>query len=118
MRAFGKTIGNGEIVREYLMSNGPATVYNIWSHVVETYKKNGWHYPSYHHFMQFFWKLKKAELVTEDHRETITEYGGQLTGVPRTSGQVKERIFYKVVEKNYASPAWENVQTFIYGKYK
>ncbi|MCK9598551.1 MAG: hypothetical protein M0R06_05880 [Sphaerochaeta sp.] len=117
MRAFGKTLGNGDIVREYLTSHGPAPVYDIWSHVAEVCKENGWRYPTYHHFMQFFWKLKKAELVVEDHREVITEYGGQLTGVLRTSEQVKERIFYKIVEKNYASLAWTNVQTFLYGIY-
>ena len=117
MRSFGKTMGREQIVREYLMSHGPATPYEMWQHLVETYRNinDKWHSSSYDSFRQFFWKLKKAGLVIEDHREPIDSYSGQLSGTPRTSEIIKERIYYRIVEGKYSHPAWENVQMYLYG---
>jgi hypothetical protein len=117
MRPYGKTLGRGEIVREHLTSHGPATPYELWQHMVDTYKTINaeWHSSSFESFRQYFWKLKKAGLVEEDHREPIESYGGQLSGTFRSSEIIKERIFYRIVKSKYADEGWENINKTLYG---
>ena len=116
MRLYGKTLSRGGIVREYLTGNGPSTPYELWKNLVETYKNinSEWRTSSFESFRQYFWKLKKVGLVEEDHREPLESYGGQLTGTTRSSGIIKERIFYRIVQDMYSHAGWTgNINDFL-----
>lgn len=109
------TTGTGIIIRDYLLTVPSATQHDIWAKVKETCIANEWKYPAFDHFCKYFWKVRKLELVVEDHREPLEFYGGQLSGTPRVSNFIKERIFFKLNKKKASSSAWGNPQRALYG---
>lgn len=115
-KGFG-TQSTGVIVRDFLLSEGEATVTDCLLEVRRICKEKGWRYPKADHFRQFFWKLRKAGLVEETRREPFNEYervDKNVSRWPRSSDFHTEKIYYRVA--NRGSPAWENVQEYLYGK--
>lgn len=108
------TTGTGEVVRDFLL-HGPATITECHQEVKKACQESGWHWPRADNFRTFFWKLRKAGLVEEDHREPLEEYGGQLSGTRRSSDFHKERIYYRIAKGQANSPLWKNVQGGLYG---
>lgn len=109
----------GVIVRDYLLSEGEATITQCRKEVIRIAKEHKWQYPRAENFRKYFWLLRKAGLVEETRREAITEYerSGEM-GVsrwPRSSDFHKERIYYRIVQGKESSIAWNNVQRALYG---
>lgn len=90
------------MVRDYLMRQKIAFVMQIWREgIKEPCEAQGFKYPTWADFGNYFSKLKRLELVVFDHKEPADD----LPGMPITG---RERYYYRLNPKKIGDPAWRN----------
>lgn len=105
--------GTGIMIRDYLRNHPVAYVMQIWREgVVEPCKEQGFKYPCWADFCNYFSKVKKCGLVLFDHYEE----GEDLTGSEEIG--VTRRNFYRLnlgMDPALAERAWNNPIEYLYG---
>lgn len=99
--------GTGEQIRDYLLTVDSDFPMNVWRAIKEESEANGYSFPTYTSFRNYWHRLKTLELIIE-----VELPGNAPDTATKIVGSTYERRYYKLNPQQLRNDAWLNPQPY------